>query len=63
MFSRLASATSVELRRQQPKPVVVVPVAGFVPVTIGRAAVPGFVVPTTAPQDPVIARLAKPQSV
>ena len=63
MFSRSASAGSVELGGDEPEPVVVVPVAGFVPVAVGRAAVPGIVVPAAAPEYPVIALIAKPQSV
>ena len=39
----------VELGKGKPKPEVVVPVAGIVPVAIGRPAVPGVVVPAAAP--------------
>ncbi len=52
----------VSWEQDKPEPVVVVPVAGFVPVAIRATTVPGVVVPATAAEDPVRASGQNPKS-
>jgi len=53
----------VSWKQDKPETVVPVPVAGLVPVAIGRAAVPGVVVPTAATKHAVRASGQNPKPI